>query len=332
MRMNALRLPTVWASCCTWAISFMNSFGIPKIARRGCMTGRSANSSAMSTARKSRTSTFPLRCTTTAPFIAPISMTPICKTRPAQTRKVAANQAFFEFQPARMAKPGGPSLDKFAAPHVTDTPVTQFDDHGLGQEPNNLTAIGSLTGYRALRWGKNVELIVTDQRSYRSEDPTDHPEADALESRDFLQFVSQEALEILDAGRTYDGGKPPSSIHFGKVEIPNYRKDQPPQTILGAAQKKWFLERLQNSRATWKIWGNTTGTLDLRADLQNLPEGIGKPWPIAGYAASPTGDHGVAYFERGEIYDFIRDHGITGFATVAGDRHSFWAGLAAKGR
>ncbi len=27
---------------------------------------------------------------------------------------------------------------------------------------------------------------------------------------------------------------------------------------------------------------------------------------------------------------FVRDHGITGFATVAGDRHSFWAGLAAK--
>jgi alkaline phosphatase D len=26
----------------------------------------------------------------------------------------------------------------------------------------------------------------------------------------------------------------------------------------------------------------------------------------------------------------IRDAGITGFATVAGDRHSFWAGLAAK--
>lgn len=252
------------------------------------------------------------------------------KTRPAQTLKVAANQAFFEFQPARMAKPSGPP-DRFIAPQVTDTPVTQFDDHGLGQEPNNLTAINSLTGYRALRWGKNVELIITDQRSYRSEEPLDHPEADPLGSRDFPQFFSQEALEILDAGRTYNGGKPPSSFHFGKVEIPNYRKDQPPHTILGATQKKWFLERLQKSKATWKIWGNTTGTLDLRADLQNLPEGVGKPWPVAGYAASPGGDHGCAYAERGEIYDFIRDHGITGFATVAGDRHSFWAGLASKG-
>ena len=37
-----------------------------------------------------------------------------------------------------------------------------------------------------------------------------------------------------------------------------------------------------------------------------------------------------AISERGEIYDFVRDQGITGFAAVAGDLHSFWAGLAAK--
>src|SRR5271155_2948021 len=95
------------------------------------------------------------------------------KTRPAQTRKVAANQAFFEYQPARISKASGPSLERFDAPQGVDTPITKFDDHGLGTEPNNLTAIGSLTGYRALRWGRNVELIITDQRIYRSEDPFD---------------------------------------------------------------------------------------------------------------------------------------------------------------
>jgi alkaline phosphatase D len=41
-------------------------------------------------------------------------------------------------------------------------------------------------------------------------------------------------------------------------------------------------------------------------------------------------DWSTVYTERGEIYDFIRDQAITGFATVSGDRHSFWAGLAAK--
>jgi alkaline phosphatase D len=137
-------------------------------------------------------------------------------------------------------------------------------------------------------------------------------------------------MEILDAGRTYNNGQPPSMIPFGDTGIPNFRKDSPPQTILGAEQKAWFLERLRTSKATWKIWGNTTATLDMRADPQNLPEGITKPWPGASYAGFGGGDHSTAYTERAEIYDFVRDHGVTGFATVAGDRHSFWAGLAAK--
>jgi len=250
--------------------------------------------------------------------------------RPAQTRKVAANQAFFEYQPARLWKPGGPSLDRFDAPRVADAPITKFDDHGLGQEPNNLAAIGSLRGYRALRWGRNVELIVTDQRSYRSEDPVDRDEAKVFTSPLFPQFVPQEALEILDAGRAYNGGHPPESIRFGNTDIANFRRHEPPQTILGAEQKAWFLDRLRNSPGTWKIWGNTVATLEMRADPQNLPAGLTVPWPGAGYGANAGGDHSTAWFERGEIYDFVRDHGITGFATVAGDRHSFWAGLAAK--
>lgn len=252
------------------------------------------------------------------------------KNIPAQTRKVAANQAFFEYQPARITKPSGPSLERFDPPEVVDAPVTHFDDHGLGQEPNNLLAIGSLTGYRALRWGRNVELIVTDQRSYRSEEPTDRPELAPLSSDDFPEFISENAMEILDAGRTYNSSEPPEKIRFGSVEIENFSKDLPAQTILGAQQKVWFLDRLRTSKATWKIWGNTTATLDMRADLQNLPPGITKPWPESGYAISPMGDHGSAYVERGEIYDFVQTNGITGFATIAGDRHSFWAGFAAK--
>jgi len=255
-------------------------------------------------------------------------------TRPAQTRKVAANQAFFEYQPARLFKPSGPSLNQFDPPRVADAPITHFDEHGLGQEPNNLAAIGSLRGYRALRWGRNVELIITDQRSYRSEEPTDRAEAKALSSDDFPGLMPQEAIEILDAGSAYDGGHPPASIKYGGAEVPNFRREQPPQTILGAEQKAWFLERLRNSEATWKIWGDTVATLDMRADPQNLPSGITAAWPGAGYAGFAasygTGDHSTAYVERGEIYDFVRENGITGFATIAGDRHSFWAGLAAK--
>lgn len=252
-------------------------------------------------------------------------------TRPAQTRRVAANQAFFEYQPARLFKPSGPSLNQFDPPRVADVPVTHFDEHGLGQEPNNLTAIHSLRGYRSLRWGRNMELMITDQRSYRSEEPTDRPEAAVFSSDVFPEFFPQEALEILDGGSAYNSGHPPASIRYGSTEVPNFRRDQPPQTLLGAEQKAWFLERLKKSKATWKIWGDTVATLEMRADPQNLPTGFTAPWPGAGFAGfAGMSDHSTAFAERAEIYDFVRDNGITGFATVAGDRHSFWAGLATK--
>ena len=254
--------------------------------------------------------------------------------RPAQTRKVAANQAFFEYQPARLYKPSGPSLEQFDPPRVIDAPITRFDEHGLGQEPNNLAAIHSLRGYRTMRWGRNVEVIITDQRSYRSEEPTYRAEAQAFTSGDFPGFVPQEVLEILDAGNTHNGGRPPATVKFGGRDIANFRKDQPPTTVLGAEQKAWFLERLRKSKAIWKVWANTVATLDMRADPQNLPAGLARTWPGVGYAGFEAnfgaGDFSTAYVERAEIYDFVRHNGITGFATIAGDRHSFWAGLSAK--
>ena len=251
-------------------------------------------------------------------------------TKPAQTRKVAAMQAWFEYLPARVKKPSA-GLEKFDAPHVVDAPISHFDDNGLGIEPNNLTALKSLTGYRVLRWGRNVDLVITDQRSYRSCEPMGRKEAAVFSSKDFPQFIPEEAQQILDGGRTYSGGKPPGVIRYGDKEVDNFAKDDPAQTILGAEQKKWFLNQLKSSRATWKIWGNTTATLDMRADPQNLPENWPYKWPGAGYAGFGGGDHGSAYVERGEIYDFVAREKITGFATIAGDRHSFWAGYASKG-
>ena len=251
--------------------------------------------------------------------------------RPAQTIKVAANQAWFEYQPARISKPSGANLDRFDPPAVADAPLTDFDENGLSREPNNLAAIGSLTAYRALRYGAHLDLIVTDQYSYRMQHPLILPEAEGIGSPpDALSgFVPEEVIEILDAGRAYNDGNPPDTISFAGTDTPNYRKTSPPFTILGARQKSWFLDRLRQSRATWKVWGNSLGALDWRADPQNLPDGLTERWPGAGYSNVST-DYGGAYSERAEIYDLVRDSGIAGFAIVSGDRHSFWAGYAAK--
>jgi alkaline phosphatase D len=99
--------------------------------------------------------------------------------------------------------------------------------------------------------------------------------------------------------------------------------------MLGAEQKAWFLSRLRASRAPWKIWGSSLATLSSRADPQNLPPGS-PSWGGGGFASLGGGDWSERITERGEIFDMVRDAGITGFAIVAGDRHAFWAGLPSK--
>jgi alkaline phosphatase D len=251
------------------------------------------------------------------------------KVRPAQTRKVAANQAWWEYQPSRVRKSSGTSLETFDPPSVTDAPITTWDAHGLGQEKNNLTAIASLLAYRTARYGANLELFVTDQHSFRSPDATDVPEGDEFSDKNFPYFVPEEVFEILDAGQTYDGGRPPETIRFAGKDIHNSRADKPAPSMLGAEQKAWFLSRLKASRAPWKVWGNSVATLAERADPQNLPDGS-PAWGGAGFASLGGGDWSTLMTERNEIFDAVRDAGVTGFAIVAGDRHAFWAGLPSR--
>ena len=249
--------------------------------------------------------------------------------QPGQTVKVAANQAWFEYIPARVKPPSG-SLTEFGTVDVKNIKIDKWDENGLGLEPNNQSAIRSLIAYRAFRYGKHLDLLITDQHSFCGEDPSDAEEVGKIYDPSFRGYFSEEAMIALDAGRAYDGGKPPSELHFRDVSIPNPSKDKLPRTILGIEQKAWFKDRLRKSKATWKIWGNSLGALDHRVDLQNLPAGMTKnPWSADTYGMAGSNDYGAAYAERKEIYDLVREAKITGFAIVSGDRHSFWAGYAA---
>jgi len=84
------------------------------------------------------------------------------ETRFAQNLKVAANQAFFEFQPARLSRPQSKSLDAFHPPQVKSAPITRLDRQGLGDEPNNRIAIESLrvqlslSGFSQWFWGTAI--------------------------------------------------------------------------------------------------------------------------------------------------------------------------------
>ena len=248
--------------------------------------------------------------------------------RPGQSIKVAANQAWFEFIPARVQAPSG-SLERFGAPAVKDVAIEKWDENGLGLEPNNPIAINSLKAYRSLRYGKHLDLIITDQHSYHGPDPFSDESLGKLgDWGAYDGWFPEDVQQVLDGGRAFNGGNPPAELAFGDARIPNPRKDAPPQTILGAEQKAWLKDQLKRATATWKIWGNSQGALDERIDAQNLPAGmLPKPWPAGFVNASPN-DYGCAWIERGEVYDLVRDAKITGFAIVSGDRHSFWAGYA----
>jgi alkaline phosphatase D len=142
------------------------------------------------------------------------SMQNVDQLRPAQTTRIAANQAWFEYQPGRVTQPDGLKLDRFHAPVVVNAPIEKFDENGLGQEPNNLAAIRSLKVSRSLHYGRNVDLILTDNHSFRSESISEIDEVGQFGPEKIRYFFPGEALEILEAGRAYNDGKPPATIRM----------------------------------------------------------------------------------------------------------------------
>ncbi len=138
---------------------------------------------------------------------------------PGQTIKVAANQAWFEFIPARVKAPSG-SLDTFGSVPVSNVKIEKWDGNGLGDEPNNLAAINSLKGYRALRYGKHLDLIITDQHSYRSADPFSDDSLNKLgDWAAFNGMFPDDLQQVLDGGRAFNGGNPPAELAFGESRI-----------------------------------------------------------------------------------------------------------------
>lgn len=260
---------------------------------------------------------------------------------PAQTRKVAASQAWYEYQPARVARlaqgggggggGGGGVLERFEPPSVADRPLDRFDAHGLGIDPDNVAAIEALTLYRACRWGQHVELVLTDNHSFRSESVTERPEYARFSAAGVPYFDALDPIDTLDGGRLANDGNPPATIRFGDSDLPNPRRDAEPQSVLGARQKAWMLERLRAPRTTWVLWGNSFGMLDPLADLQNLPPDVRGHWPSPGFGLLGGSDWTGYRAERGEILSHALAHGAR-LVSIAADRHAFQAGTVAARR
>ncbi|WP_103027688.1 alkaline phosphatase D family protein [Salinibacter altiplanensis] len=242
---------------------------------------------------------------------------------PAQQRKVAANRAWFEFIPAVLSDHPGtsdqPSHAKdFTEAAVENTPLEADRGTEVDSDENNQAAVDTLTIYRSFRWGRHLELVLTDTRSYRSAHPIP-PKINRRIGGTDRYLAPLRAVEAFDAGKTYNDGNPPDSITIGDTEISNVRRDQPPGTMLGPRQKRWWKDVMRSSEATWKVWGHSVPTLPMRLDLDSVdPEGETVVF---------TTDTWDGYLrEREELMRFLETQEITNFVSLSGDNHNTFAG------
>ncbi len=219
-------------------------------------------------------------------------------------RKLHANQAWFEFIPT--------VLDELQqAAH--DFRATALAGPA---EAQNAAAVDSLRIYRRLSWGRQLDLVLTDLRSYRSPPCLEEGFADSLG----LPLDPVELVEIADAGRDYAGGHAPATLRWGDGSTPNPARDRAPGSMLGAAQRDWFLRTLGDSPARWKLWGNSLPLLPMRLDLSSLPLTVYEDsiFNLDAWAGYP---HEVRL-----LMDGLRERQVGGVVSLSGDHHMHGAG------
>jgi len=209
---------------------------------------------------------------------------------------------------------------------VSNAPFTAANADNFVAEPNNAAAIGAMTIYRSLRWGKHVELVMTDQRSYRSDHAIPESTVALVNSVavsmgqptpffDPRNFLPINVVTKFDEGMTADNNTPPATVE----NVPNPRRTSPVGTMLGKAQKKWFKDTIKNSDATWKLWGNEVPMM--RMFVEGNTTGLGFDRILDGDAwdGYPT--------ERKELLTFIKDQNIKNVVVLTGDIHAHFAGI-----
>jgi alkaline phosphatase D len=188
-------------------------------------------------------------------------------------RRKAANRAFYEYQP----------VDIF------------FE--ATAQFPNDIKI------YRNLRYGKHVELFLTDQRMYRDE----HLVPEGPRDLAIGKFTSNSIL---------------GSRYFPRKSEFDRREAIKKPSLLGVPQKAWLLDIVKKSTATWKVWGNEVQMWQMALELGKFP---GVPDFIT-YTAYVSCDQWDGYrSEREQILGSFVRAGVDNLLVLTGDIHAFFA-------
>ena len=252
---------------------------------------------------------------------------------PKTERKMLANQAWFEYVPAILSESGpiagtANQAQDFRFTTVSDAPLEPFDEHFLSAEPNNRAVSDSITIYRSLRWGSHMELLLTDQRSYRSPAGTLELGTSFLGDGEAAlnpdRGLPYGVVNLLAEGKTAGNGNPPETVTIDGRTVPNPRINAPAVTMLGAKQKNWLKDSLAGSDATWKVWGSPLPVQQFNIDYSAIDPTLENAvlWPGDNWDGFPN--------ERKELMQFIKTENITNLISLSGDRHLHAVSLIAE--
>jgi len=187
------------------------------------------------------------------------------------SRRHDATQAWFEYIPADV----------------------EFD--ASASFPNDIVT------YRQLRFGKHVDIVLTDQRYYRD----DH--------------LINEADINFDVAKTSPNSALGSRLFVLKSGFDVLEAEAKP-TMLGATQKQWLIDSLRDSDATWKIWGNQAPLGQMALDLSSFDQ-LPAQFQEAFYFSTDQWDGYRS--ERAEILTALS--GTRNLVALSGDIHAFYA-------
>jgi alkaline phosphatase D len=107
--------------------------------------------------------------------------------------------------------------------------------------------------YRALRYGRHAELLLTDQRYYRDDHLVPETEAELSVGKLMPNSALGSRILALKAG-------------FDALEA------ETPPAMLGEAQERWLVDAVSGSDATWKLWASALMMAQLVLDLREVEE------------------------------------------------------------
>lgn len=159
----------------------------------------------------------------------------------------------------------------------------------------NAKTLEAIQIYRSFKVGKLLELVMTDERLYRSGPPCD---------------------DLAAQNQTY--------LQSKRTIVPDCPgRNDPDRTMLGLTQRQWFLKQITKSSRTWKIWGNEVMTMQLKVLSAFATQLLGSPTPDLFITLDQWDGYPA---ERSLLFKTLREAGVKNFVTITGDLHTFIAG------